>query len=217
MHATRLLALLAGTVLITTTSAATVTFEDIQYWVGSGANEAAFVVDWNAGPAPQSLVWGYRWDGAATGEDMLTAIVTADPNLYVKVSGFGGGLGVALFGVGYDRDGDGFGLTDGTVFSDGIANTAASDGETALDSDDSYVEGWFSAGFWSYWLSEDGTTWGFSGTGMSGRTLTDGSWDGWSFAPSFGSSAPSTPTPAIPEPATLVLLGVGMGIAFRRR
>ena len=46
-------------------------FDDINYWVGEGENEAALVIDWNDAKAPQSLVWGYRWSDTATGEDML--------------------------------------------------------------------------------------------------------------------------------------------------
>ena len=40
---------------------------DIQLWAGTGANEAAMVIDWNDGKSDESLVWGYRWDGSATG------------------------------------------------------------------------------------------------------------------------------------------------------
>ncbi len=50
-------------------------FESINYWVGSGSNQAAMVIDWNDGTTTQSYVWGYRWDGDATGQDMFEAIV----------------------------------------------------------------------------------------------------------------------------------------------
>ncbi|MBN1513631.1 MAG: PEP-CTERM sorting domain-containing protein [Phycisphaerae bacterium] len=202
--------------LAVSTARADFTFDDIEYWIGSGSNEAAFVVDWNDGVNPESLAWGYRWDGTATGEDMLMDIVTTDPGLYAKISE-PGGYGVALYGMGYDVDRDGFAISDGTVFTDGLAITGSSDTATAVDPDDHYQEGWMSAGFWSYWLSDDGVTWEFSGTGMSGRTLTDGAWDGWSWAPEFDSSAPSEPVPAVPEPATAVLFGLGMLFAARRR
>ncbi len=41
-----------------------VTFEmgDIKYFVGSGTNTSAFVITWNDGKTPDSLVWGYRWN-----------------------------------------------------------------------------------------------------------------------------------------------------------
>lgn len=202
--------------LAVSTARADFTFDDIEYWIGTGTNEAAFVVDWNDGIEPQSLAWGYRWDGTATGEDMLIEIVTTAPDLYAKISS-PGGYGVALYGLGYDLDHDGFALSDGTVFTDGLAITGASDTATAVDADDHYKEGWLSAGYWSYWLSDDGVDWGFSGTGMSGRTLTDGAWDGWSWAPAFDATAPSEPVPAVPEPMTAVLFGLGMLLAARRR
>ena len=201
-------------VMFASTAQADFTFNDIEYWVGTGENEAAFVVDWNDGIEPQSLAWGYRWDGTATGEDMFMEIVTTDSDLYAKVSSVSG---AALYGLGYDLDGDGFGLSDGTSFTDGIAVTDASDTATAVDADDHYAEGWYSAGYWGYWLSDDGTNWGFASTSMSGRTLTDGAWDGLSWAPLYDATAPSEPIAAVPEPMSMVLFGLGILAAFRRR
>ena len=191
------------------------TFDDIQYWIGTGANEAAFVVDWNDWLEPQSLAWGYRWDGTATGEDMLMEIVTTDPDLFAKISE-PGGFGVALYGLGYDLEHDGFALSDGTVFTNGLAITDPADGANALDPADHYREGWFSEGYWSYWLSADGADWNYSGTGMSGRTLTNGAWDGWSWAPRFDATAPSEPVAAVPEPAALSILVLGIIVVARR-
>src|ERR1700722_6450084 len=61
-------------------------FSSIQDWVGTGDNEAAFEIDWNNGTANDTLIWGYRWDGTATGEQMFDAIVAADPRLYAEIS-----------------------------------------------------------------------------------------------------------------------------------
>ncbi len=63
-----------NTQLNTTNTTSTLSFSDIQYWVGTGSNQAAFVVQWNDSKIPDALVWGFRWDGNATGEDMLKAI-----------------------------------------------------------------------------------------------------------------------------------------------
>jgi hypothetical protein len=73
-----------------------------------------------------------------------------------------------------------------------------------LNAGDLYEEGWLVEGFWSYWISDDtnpfdgtGSDWGFASTGMSGRNLVDGDWDGWSYAPGFASTAPSIPQAAV--------------------
>ena len=82
-----------------------VTFSDIQDWIGTGSNEAGFEIDWYDGTTDYALCWGYRWNGTATGEQMLDAIVPSDPRLFAEVSGTTQ-YGTALFGLGYDQDGD---------------------------------------------------------------------------------------------------------------
>ncbi|NOZ39015.1 MAG: hypothetical protein GXP24_02160 [Planctomycetes bacterium] len=168
--------------------------DDIQFWVGSGANRAAMVIDWDDTSATdESLVWGYRWDGTATGEDMLLAVLESDTRLFAKLSSPNSG-GVALYGLGYDRNDDGqFAISDSTPFNaDGIAITGTDDGATSVDSSDLYAEGFFNA-FWHYGLSSgnpfdeapEGDEWASSGGGASGRTLSDGDWDSWTFTPTF--------------------------------
>jgi MYXO-CTERM domain-containing protein len=216
---------IAGAVIaaICTGSAQAQSFSDIQYWVGSGSNQAAFIVDWNDGKDAQSLMWGFRWDGTATGEDMLHAIVTADTRLFAHVSTpFGGGLGTALYGMGYDLDNDAnFGVSPSLTFDAGGYSVGGSfDGRTPTDASDHWQEGWMSDGYWSYWLGGSGASpvWGFSGVGMSTRTLVNGSWDGWSYAPGFNGEEPSLPVPAtVPTPGALTLLGMGGLFAMRRR
>jgi len=204
---------------------ASFTFTDIEFWVGAGSNEAAFVLDWNDGITHETLAWGYRWDGSATGEDMLRDVVTADINLYAKISS-PGDFGISTFGFGYDNDGDGFGIDDGTMFgSDGIAVTTTdnADGAMSLDPDDHYQEGWFTDGFWTYWTSDtgspyDGGSWSSPSTGVSDRVLVDGSWDGFSFDPAFSfEDPPSLPVAAtVPAPGALALI-VGAALPGRRR
>ena len=82
---------LAGMFLVSNSSA--VSLDDIQFWIGSGTNRAGMVIEWSTPesfaystvPAPiadKSLVWGYRFNGTATGIQMFNAIVAADPRLY---------------------------------------------------------------------------------------------------------------------------------------
>jgi len=64
-------------------------FSDITTWAGSGSKQVGFVVDWNDGINPQSLAWGFRWDGNATGLDLLNAIISVDPKLSRTLGGGG--------------------------------------------------------------------------------------------------------------------------------
>ncbi|HEY6564545.1 MAG TPA: hypothetical protein VIY86_08625 [Pirellulaceae bacterium] len=196
-------------------------FDDITFWVGSGPQRAAFVVDWSATPDLPPLAWGYRWSGAATGDQMFRAIAAADANFRGRISA-GGPLGVELYGIGYDRDGDGFQLNDGTQFTDGLAISGPSDTAFALDPDDSYNEGWFSAGFWGYYFATGspylpGGMWDFAPVGFSSRILADGEWDGYAYAPQFVFATPAVPVAAVPEPGLCqVLVGVGLVWGFVR-
>jgi hypothetical protein len=181
------------------------TFDDIDFWVGSGANRAALVIDWvESSSDPPSLAWGYRWDGAARGSDMLRAIVAADVRLFAKLGGTPTNPN-AVYGIGYDANGDGlFALDDGIMFDgEGIAFTAPADLATSVDPDDYYAEGWFT-GFWHYGIETpagsnpfDGSNWSDIPVGMAGRTLAPGSWDSWAFSPTFNFAAyAENPTPA---------------------
>jgi hypothetical protein len=183
------------------------TFDEVQFWVGTGANRAALVIDWvETSPNPPALAWGYRWDGAARGSDMLRAIIAADDRLFAKLGGSPSNPN-AVYGIGYDADGDGqFALDDGTTFDDdGIAFTSPPDLATSVDSDDYYAEGWFT-GFWHYGVEAPagsnpygGSNWSDIQVGMAGRTLVDGSWDSWTFSPTFNFAAfAENPQPAAP-------------------
>jgi hypothetical protein len=169
------------------------TFDDIQYWVGTGTNSAALTIDWSYdSTTPPALVWGYRWDGQASGRDMLLAIVTADDRLFAK---FGGSAGpvfnpdeFAIYGFGYDANSDGqFAIDDGTVFDSqsGIVDQSGpADGAKSIDPADYYKEGWFT-GFWHYGVATsdpyNGGVWTDSPTGVARRTLVNGEWDSLAF------------------------------------
>jgi hypothetical protein len=203
-------------------SAQAVGFDDIQYWVGTGSNRAAFVMDWNDAKTPESLIWGYRWDGAASGEQMLRAIVAADPRLFAHV-GAAGSFGVPLWGSGYDLDDDGnFAVNPPLSFDSGGLSTGTGDDSRApADAADHWREG-FNNSFWGYYDGGTGASpaWAFGSAGMSDRVLVNNAWDGWSFAPGFADTLPSEPVaaaPPVPEPATIGLAAIAALALSRRR
>src|SRR5687768_18241066 len=71
-----------------------ISFADIRLWAGAAAgqniSEAAVVIDFRDGSP--GLVWGYRWPAqeSRTGQDMLAAILGADPALSVDSTFFPG-------------------------------------------------------------------------------------------------------------------------------
>jgi hypothetical protein len=191
------------------TNAAAFSFDDIVLWYGSGASRAAMVVDWSdTSTEPQALAWGYRWDGTATGADMLAAIVAGDPRLFAKIGLDEDKNIAALFGFGYDADADrAFTLRpqDETEFdADGFAVSGPADGGASNDLDDYYYEGWF-RGFWHYSVSPanpyDGGSWSDTASGIQARELTDSAWDSWTFSPTFNFNAyAQNPRSALPYP-----------------
>jgi hypothetical protein len=174
--------------------AAVASLDDVRFWVGSGANRAGVVLDWNGDSTEDTaLAWGFRWDGTATGEDLIRAVIAVDPRVFAKL-GTNGALGLAVRGLGYDLNDDGaFALDDDTTFDEvGIFSSGPTDGATSIDPADHYREGWFT-GVWTYATADANpwptAAWTFSRTGATNRTLVDGAWDSWAFTPTFRQSA----------------------------
>lgn len=157
--------------------------DEIENWTGIGPNRSALVIDWSelAGAGP-SMAWGYCWDDAATGRDMLVDIVQADPRLYVKLNA----SRTLLLGVGYDLNNDGELSLAGTTFdADGFAvGTIGSVSfvNTAGDGD-VYQEGW-NIKFWHYAAQVGGLegVWEHLEDGIADHDLVDGAIDGWTYA-----------------------------------
>lgn len=74
---------------------------------------------------------------------------------------------------------------------------------------------------WVYYTSENGESWDYNLSGFAGRSLTDGTWDSWTWS-NFSTdwtayrTPGDTPVTVVPEPCTLALLGLG-GLLLRRR
>lgn len=173
----------------------TFSMSDVTYWVGTGSNQAVFVLDYNDGITPHSYAWGYRWNGTATGADMLAAIDASDTGLDNTVYNFS--FGPYFDSSTYDAN------HDGTVDHSGLSSN----------------------GFWAYFTKDaESEAWTSSMVGMAGRTLVNGSWDGWSFSTdmvNWTSTEPTTPTAAtqaVPEPVSMIGLGIGaLGLIARKR
>lgn len=201
------------------------TFDMIQSWSGEGSKKAALVIQWNDLSETYALVFGYRWDGEATGADMLRAVTTGNPQLYSLVqytnvsSPTDPDGGYTVNGIGWDKDADGdIALIDtghgnqmynsetglfihprGYVPGQGGSPDYDYDNWKAADTDDYWGAGWYSA-YWSYWVKgSSDSTFGYSSLGASGRVLTDGCWDGWNFAVDM-MSAPWKSFKAAPAP-----------------
>lgn len=158
-------------------------FSDIVNWVGEGENEAACCLQWNVAGEENALVWGYRWDGEATGMDMLSAIAREDKRVYLLLANTD--YGVTVAGMGYDKDEDGdIGFIHGVDENNSFFMTEPDyDNWTAKDPDDYFSCGMMTNGYWSYYVSDEGEfpPTGYAMTGASDRILQDGCVDGWSF------------------------------------
>ena len=210
-----IIALAGGLGLADTACAQMLGFADIQNWTGTGANEAAMVIDWHDGKTPESLVWGYRFNGTATSLQMIQAIDAADPRLAVFYA-YGGSF---VYGIGYDLNNNGGTFTPGTPGFDNNGNST----ETGSGSDpaDHYAEGSFSK-FWGLDIAASspyggGGTWTASQIGGD-EPLNNGEWNGWSLSydeTNFTIPDPGFPTAAaaVPEPSAWLLGTLALGMA----
>lgn len=209
----------AAIVLLVAVQAANAyTFDDVivEYWAGSGANEAMMVVDFGSG---ENYAFGYRWDdGETMNRPGGSAFVQNNPTVGTNFS-------EALL-LTVDTAGDldltyqyhethGFGLDEIAYGDNSIIASPAWDPY--------YPAMWVSGhpGYTDFFtdepvpaMSPDGENWASSNWGAGTRELADGYWDGWTQGEDFVAAAPVTPTP---EPTTFAVLG-GLGlIALRRR
>lgn len=188
------------------TNAAAFSFNDIQNWTGEGSKIAAMALKWTN--SENALVFGYRFEGTKTGEEMAIDIVANNPRLFMLMQS-ATAYGSAIGGFGWDTDNNGFSLknTKEVVQPDArgvyvITSGYSFDSYTSVSETDYWNSGW-NKGFWSYNLAQGDTPsdMSWAHTGCSGRTLTDKSWDLWIFSSMTGPgewgalvSAPSNQT-----------------------
>ncbi|MEM9478491.1 MAG: PEP-CTERM sorting domain-containing protein [Verrucomicrobiota bacterium] len=228
-HIAALAAFISG---MTASQAAISMADDVLFVVGNGANRATLVIDFNDGTTTESFAWGFRWDGVASGADMILAVVGADPNL--SMTSFGDGA-------------SGFFITEISFF-DGTTSHSEAGGTFATFPDDFVSWGYYLAGGTAgdsngddpggiptpvpnggnalpgSWVSSP-TGASLDSLGESGRILEDGAWDAWSFGPNEDSPSfahtqppgPEAPTAAIPEPSVMGLFALGLATFLVRR
>ncbi len=200
-----------------TPSAASTTFDSINFWTGTGTNRAAMVIQWNDGSTPTSMVWGYRWSGEATGIDMLKAIAGSTVSrrdgqtTFMPDPSTGADPRLALSLINYS-----FGnAVEALVFTDRAVVRTQNDWSTGYweysiyggtFDYDLYDANWEYVGEETY--SQTGTytysnvNWFSSPIGVSDRILVDGSWDAFSFAADFTSTPVVEPALALPPSPT---------------
>ncbi len=182
------------------------TSDDIQNWTGEGANKAALIIQWNDERETNAIVFGYRWDGLATGADMIKAVVKNNPRLYTLMqytnvsSPTDPNGGYTINGFGWDADNDGdislMDSKDGQLYTSedgffehprgynpevGGSSDYDYDDWVAMDDGDYWGAGWY-LNYWSYWVGELGSDLDYSSWGASGRVLEDGCCDGWNYS-----------------------------------
>lgn len=164
--------------------------DDIEFWVGEGSKRSALVIEWHDNKGPDALVWGYRWDGEKTGEQMVHEIIKADPRLSALVGKAFGGLHV-VGGLGYQFEKT---TPRASIYLDNTAQVNDGNGityvETSKDFDKftfgdpkaHWKSGFYTNGYWVYYTKNNRIdSWKYSNLVYSLRKLKDGSWDGWSF------------------------------------
>jgi hypothetical protein len=191
--------------------AATFLISDVTNWIGPaagpGINQAVLVLDW--ADIQPAWAWGYRWEAnqTKTGADLLTAVLGAENRLSATISSIGFVSNVGWNGTRFQGD---FNPGTGQYWNYFVNNNQQSG---------NYSDGAAPAG--AHILPPLGSpydeagpgAWVSSNTGLLGRPLADGSWDGFVYAdfnstgPGFGINAPTV----VPEPSGLsaiLLLGV---------
>ena len=173
------------------TTSTNIDFSKIERWTGQGDCQAALAIKWADGQNEgKTLVWGYRWNSTETktGEDLIRAVVKADPALYMMASN--GAWGIVIGGIGYDVDGDRYvtltTMEDEIYPRNGVFNLPYTEFDTSASTkwgeSDAWNSGYMSTGFWNYYVADKATdALQMSNVGATGRTLKDGCVDAYVF------------------------------------
>ena len=173
------------------TTSTGIDFSKIERWAGEGDCKAALAIKWadeqNDG---KTLVWGYRWNKGETktGEDLIRAVVKADPALYMMATQTSWGFYIGAFG--YDADGDRHvtltTMKDEIYPRNGVFDIPSSEFETTVSTKWGESDAWNTpcgmTDYWGYYTAEKASdALVYSSVGTSGRNLTDGCVDAYVF------------------------------------
>lgn len=195
---------------------------DIGYWVGSGANRSVLVLDFQDGSGKPAFAWGYAYDGAPSGAEMLLDIAAADPNLELTYTGTAE-AGFYMSKISYfdgatihlEQEGD-F-IVDSRYWGYSVAGGTAG-GNFSPQSFD-LVDPGPSSTLPSVWLESPSGASSIS-YGTPGRFVANLSWDAWTFG-EWGTVPATTiyAAAAVPEPSSWALLALSacLFIFFRIR
>ena len=173
------------------------TSDDLDFIIGSGDNLSVLVIDFN-NASGSSFAWGYRWDGEATGADLLAAVAAADSNLLIDSNTFLND--VSYFDGSAQSSAQGSSDT-GNFWSYFIAGGSAETFDASFN-----PAGQVAVSGAGITLPDSYTQ---STSGTAGRLLENGSWDAFSFGPF--PTPPSSGAPfaaAVPEPSVTGLVAV---------
>lgn len=173
------------------TTSTGIDFSKIKRWAGEGDCQAALAIKWADGQNDgKTLVWGYRWKSSEqkTGEDLVRAVVKADPALYMMATQESWGFYMGAFG--YDADGDRYvtltTMTGEIYPRNGVFDIPSSEFGTSASTKWTDSDAWNSPSgytdYWGYYTAEKASdALIFSNVGAGGRNLTDGCVDAYVF------------------------------------
>lgn len=193
-----------------------VTFADIRLWAGSapgpGISEAAIVVDFRDG-AP-GVAWGYRWpaEEARTGQDMLAAIIGADPALSTDSTFFPNAFAYGARTRSYSDNGSPANFFDDLYWAYWVNNEVFYH-PTDFTQNSHILPG--TAAVVPLGNPYGPGHWVESSTGAAVRPLVNGSWDGWVYGPFL--TQPGDAVAAVPEPSVCLLGGTLVFLIRRGR
>ena len=176
------------------TASTGIDFSKIERWTGQGDCQAALAIKWADGQNEgKTLVWGYRWNSTETktGEDLIRAVVKADPALYMMATQASWGFYIGAFG--YDADDDRYvtltTMTGELYPRNGVFDIPSSEFETSASTDWGNGDSWNSPSgytdYWSYYVADKASdVLGYSQVGAGDRKLTNGCVDAYVFTSS---------------------------------